>query len=202
MTPKPPPKGAAWGSLDERKAAIRGVLADLATAAEAAGLPSVARDVRESRLPKLDDERYSVVVLGEFNHGKSTFINALIGDPVLPTGITPTTAVLAHISQGPKVAATLVTESGERKAVDVKKLADWLTVDGLALARLGDQRRAHLRALQDVGEHRRRRRDARRQHRRAEERVDERRLAVVELAENDHRVTLSLIHISEPTRPY
>jgi small GTP-binding protein len=131
-TAKTPDPKAAWSSLDERKAAIRGVLADLATAAEAAGLPSVARDVRESRLPKLDDERFTIVVLGEFNHGKSTFINALLGAPVLPTGITPTTAVLAHISQGPKVAATLVTESGERKAVDVKKLADWLTVDGLA----------------------------------------------------------------------
>jgi small GTP-binding protein len=123
---------AAWGTLDERKAAIRGVLADLASAAEAAGLPSVARDVRETRLPKLDDERFTIVVLGEFNHGKSTFINALLGGPVLPTGITPTTAVLAHISQGAKVAATLVLESGERKAVDVKKLAEWLTVEGLA----------------------------------------------------------------------
>jgi small GTP-binding protein len=122
----------AWSSLDERKAAIRGVLADLAAAAEAAGLPSVARDVLETRLPKLDAERFTIVVLGEFNHGKSTFINALLGAPVLPTGITPTTAVLAHITQGPKVAATLVMESGERKTVDVKKLAEWLTVEGLA----------------------------------------------------------------------
>ena len=126
------PGGAAWASLDERKAAIRGVLADLGAAAEAAGLPSVARDVRETRLPKLDDERFTIVVLGEFNHGKSTFINALLGRPVLPTGITPTTAVLAHISQGAKEGATLVLESGERKAIDVKKLGEWLTVEGLA----------------------------------------------------------------------
>ena len=126
-----------WGTLDERKAAIRGVLADLATAAEAAGLPSVARDVREIRLPKLDDERLTIVVLGEFNHGKSTFINALLGAPVLPTGITPTTAVLTHISQGAKVAATLVMESGDRKAVDVKKLGEWLTVEGLAEKKAG-----------------------------------------------------------------
>jgi small GTP-binding protein len=123
---------STWASLDERKAAIRAVLVDLGAAAEAAGLPSVARDVRETRLPKLDDERFTIVVLGEFNHGKSTFINALLGRPVLPTGITPTTAVLAHISQGPKEGATLVLESGERKAIDVKKLGEWLTVEGLA----------------------------------------------------------------------
>jgi tRNA U34 5-carboxymethylaminomethyl modifying GTPase MnmE/TrmE len=122
--------GDAWASLDERKAAIRGVLVDLAAAAEAAGLPSIARDVKQTRLPKLDDERFTIVVLGEFNHGKSTFVNALLGGPVLPTGITPTTAVLTHILHGGKAGATLVLESGDRRAVDVKKLGEWLTVDG------------------------------------------------------------------------
>jgi small GTP-binding protein len=139
--PSKPNNKTAWASLDERKAAIRGVLADLGAAAEAAGLPSVARDVRETRLPKLDDERFTVVVLGEFNHGKSTFINALLGAPVLPTGITPTTAVLTHITHGPRLTATLVMESGERKTVDAKKLGEWLTVEGLepkGKAKVGD----------------------------------------------------------------
>src|SRR5690349_2686085 len=35
-----------------------------------------------------------VVVIGEFNAGKSTFVNALLGDSVLPMGITPTTDVI------------------------------------------------------------------------------------------------------------
>jgi GTP-binding protein EngB required for normal cell division len=116
---------------DARKAAIRGVLADLAAAAEAAGLPFIARDVRETRLPKLDEERFSVVVLGEFNHGKSTFINALLGAPILPTGITPTTAILAHIAHGPRATATLVGEDGARRSIDAAALGDWLTVEGL-----------------------------------------------------------------------
>src|SRR5438128_10614249 len=119
-------------SMDEKKAAIRAVLTDLAAAADAAGLPWMARDVRDTRLPKLDEERYSVVVLGEFNHGKSTFINALLGEAVLPAGITPTTAVLAHITHGPRASATLVMESGERRGVDPKALGEWLTVEGLA----------------------------------------------------------------------
>ena len=85
-------------TLDDRKAAIRAVLARLAEAADVAGLDSVARDIRTVRIPKLDEERFSLVVLGEFNHGKSTFVNALLGQPVLPTGITPTTAVLAQLS--------------------------------------------------------------------------------------------------------
>ena len=118
------------GGLEGRKQAIRGVLAELGALAERAGLPFVARDIRDTRLPKLDDERFVVVVLGEFNHGKSTFINALLGAPVLPTGITPTTAVLSHVSYGPQRAATLVGEDGARRNVDAAALADWLTVEG------------------------------------------------------------------------
>ena len=121
-------------SLDDKKTAIRSVLADLAAAADAAGLPWVARDVRDTRLPKLDDERFSVVVLGEFNHGKSTFINALLGTPLLPTGITPTTALLAHVTHGPRAAATTVSEDGDRTAIDAASLAEHLTVEGLAKA--------------------------------------------------------------------
>jgi small GTP-binding protein len=124
----------AWASLDEKKAAIRAVLLELAAAAEGAGLPFVARDVREVRLPKLDDERYAVVVLGEFNHGKSTFINALLGAPVLPTGITPTTALLTHIDHGAKTTATAVTEAGERKKLDAAALGQWVTVEGQGAA--------------------------------------------------------------------
>lgn len=39
----------------------------------------------------LQEMFFLVVVVGEFNAGKSTFINALLGDTLLPMGITPTT---------------------------------------------------------------------------------------------------------------
>lgn len=38
------------------------------------------------------DELFLLVVVGEFNSGKSTFINALIGERILEEGVTPTTA--------------------------------------------------------------------------------------------------------------
>jgi ribosome biogenesis GTPase A len=141
-TPTPPTTATA----DERKAAIRAALASLADAAEAAGLASTARDIRDTRIPKLDDERFSVVVLGEFNHGKSTFINAMLGEALLPAGITPTTAVLTHIAHGPRPTATLVFESGERKLIDPLgpgALAQWLTVEGQ-----GDKPAAPLRHVE------------------------------------------------------
>ena len=39
----------------------------------------------------LQDMFFLVVVVGEFNAGKSSFVNALLGDNLLPMGITPTT---------------------------------------------------------------------------------------------------------------
>jgi len=38
------------------------------------------------------DDLFLLVVAGEFNSGKSAFINALLGESVLDTGVTPTTA--------------------------------------------------------------------------------------------------------------
>jgi hypothetical protein len=51
---------------------------------------------------------------------------------VMPTGITPTTAVLAHVMHGPRATATLVGDDGGRRAIAGAALADWLTVDGQA----------------------------------------------------------------------
>lgn len=45
---------------------------------------------------------FSVAVVGEFSRGKSTLINSLLDQDVLPVGDTPTTATLARIRYGPK----------------------------------------------------------------------------------------------------
>jgi GTP-binding protein EngB required for normal cell division len=50
-------------------------------------------------------------VAGEFNAGKSSFINALLGDRVLEEGVTPTTTRIHLIQHGPELSRT-VAESG------------------------------------------------------------------------------------------
>lgn len=46
------------------------------------------------------DRPLQLAVMGEFNAGKSTFINALIGEEVAPMGVTPTTATLNVLKYG------------------------------------------------------------------------------------------------------
>ncbi len=50
----------------------------------------------------IEEDYYMIVTVGEFNNGKSTFLNALVGEDFLPTGVTPTTATINSITWGEK----------------------------------------------------------------------------------------------------
>jgi GTPase SAR1 family protein len=56
---------------------------------------------------RLDSDRFKVMVLGEFKRGKSTFINALLGEEVLPSSAVPCTAVINEIKWGEEKRAIL-----------------------------------------------------------------------------------------------
>jgi len=47
------------------------------------------------------DELFLLVVAGEFNSGKSAFVNALVGSPLLAEGVTPTTTRIQLLRYGP-----------------------------------------------------------------------------------------------------
>lgn len=48
------------------------------------------------------DSLFSLVVVGEFNSGKSSFLNALLGNTYLKDGVTPTTSTIDVLSYGDK----------------------------------------------------------------------------------------------------
>jgi ribosome biogenesis GTPase A len=114
----------------EAKQSILDRLETLATISADAGMRTLAADIRQSRIPKLEDERFHLVILGEFNHGKSTFVNALLGADVLPTGITPTTAALNHVIYSDHPRARAITKAGDVIDLAPAALADWVTVGG------------------------------------------------------------------------
>ncbi|HEY4243929.1 MAG TPA: dynamin family protein [Kofleriaceae bacterium] len=119
--------------LDHHKSAKREIIArfqQLADVADAVGMVTLARDIRTTRIPKLESERFHLVVLGEFNHGKSTFVNALLGSDALPTGITPTTASINHVVWAQHPTARVVLTTGESKFLEPGQIKDWVTVAG------------------------------------------------------------------------
>src|SRR5438105_1509299 len=118
------------GAQIEIKHGILHALTDTANLATDLGMSTLATDLTRTRIPKLQEERFALVVLGEFNHGKSTFVNALCGAPILPAGITPTTATINHLTWADKPQATAHLVDETIKKIDPKKLGDWVTIEG------------------------------------------------------------------------
>ena len=56
------------------------------------------------------DELFLIVVVGEYNAGKSALINALLGDHVLEEGVTPTTARVILVRWGEALSEQIVNE--------------------------------------------------------------------------------------------
>jgi len=54
---------------------------------------------------KLENEKMTVSVIGQFKRGKSALTNGILGDKILPVGIVPVTAVVTTIEYGEKGAA-------------------------------------------------------------------------------------------------
>jgi small GTP-binding protein len=57
------------------------------------------------------DELFLMVVVGEFNAGKSALVNALLGEKVLQEGATPTTSRVTLVKWGEKAAEQIVDEN-------------------------------------------------------------------------------------------
>jgi len=68
------------------------------------------------------DELFLLVVVGEFNSGKSAFINALVGQSVLPEGVTPTTDKITILRHSEFIDRRMK----ETDVVEVKHAAEFL----------------------------------------------------------------------------
>ena len=82
--------------VEERRA-----LAELRLALERVAMDDEDAASFDASLRQLD-ELFLLVVAGEFNAGKSAFINALMGEPLLEEGVTPTTQRVTLVKHGEK----------------------------------------------------------------------------------------------------
>lgn len=78
-------------------------------------------------LERVENNTFSVAVVGEFKRGKSTFINALLGQDILPSDILPTTATLNRVTYGVKPFVQVVFKDGKEEEVPIDKLNDYVT---------------------------------------------------------------------------
>lgn len=97
-------------------------LSGIAGLAREAGALSVA-DEADALAARVEEGRFYVACVGQHKRGKSTLLNALLGEPLLPMGIVPLTSV-----------ATVVRHGAARRARVKLRARGWVDVDPAALA--------------------------------------------------------------------
>src|SRR6185436_3261703 len=75
------------------------------------------------------DELFLLVVVGEFNAGKSTLINALLGTAVLEEGVTPTTTAIHRLRHGEQTSRQITAEGLEELTAPLPLLEHLTLVD-------------------------------------------------------------------------
>lgn len=112
------------GLLAEERALLEGLLERMTDfGATSEELSLLRRTVRGL------DELFLLVIVGEFNSGKSAFINALLGDPVMEEGVTPTTAMINLLRFGPTHDAEITPEGFVEHRYPARFLRDISVVD-------------------------------------------------------------------------
>jgi small GTP-binding protein len=106
----------------------RDLLAQLRDALNRFGATAADRDSMAASARQLD-ELFLLVVVGEFNAGKSAFVNALLGSHVLEEGVTPTTAHLHVLRYGDAIESTIEPDGLRVVTAPVELLRDVHVVD-------------------------------------------------------------------------
>ncbi len=94
-----------------------------------------------ARIQEIFDRPLLITVMGEFNSGKSTLVNALIGEKIAPMGITPTTATINILKYGEKRQARVIWRD------DTEQLLGWSEV-GAFLDGLNDRQARAIRHVE------------------------------------------------------
>lgn len=122
MSTSTDPRGAR-ASLDiDEGSPLRG----LAALAAEAGAREIAADA-EALAERVADGRFYVACLGQFKRGKSTLLNALVGEPILPMGVVPVTSVVTILRHGPKRGACVQFADGRAEPIDLSEIGAYVT---------------------------------------------------------------------------
>lgn len=112
---------ATLGAVDGAARLLR-----LATLAQNLAADPVAEEARELAA-RVSEGRFYVACIGQFKRGKSTLINALVGQPILPTGFIPVTAVPTVIRFGEEANARIRTREGSWEDIPLSDLKQYVT---------------------------------------------------------------------------
>ncbi|MCA9634772.1 MAG: dynamin family protein, partial [Myxococcales bacterium] len=95
----------------------------LASIADELGLAAAGRAILLDTHRRLDQATLRILVIGEIKHGKSSLINALVGEKILPTGVTPTTGAVVRLHHGEATERRLIHPDGRIEGLSDERFA-------------------------------------------------------------------------------
>jgi GTP-binding protein EngB required for normal cell division len=98
-------------------------LAELAEEFDAEQVAADARSVAE----RVSEGRFYVACIGQFKRGKSTVLNALVGQNVLPTGVVPVTTIPTIIRHGARLVARVRFETSGWTDTPVEAVVEYVS---------------------------------------------------------------------------
>lgn len=88
-------------------------------------IASLARQLEAAESMLKDSSPIDVAILGQFKAGKSSFINSLIGESVLPVGVVPVTTVICRLQYGPQRKAVVTFFNNSRSEIELGSLDEF-----------------------------------------------------------------------------
>ena len=82
------------------------------------------RRLFRSLLERMEEKSFHVAVFGRVGSGKSSLLNALLGAPILPVGVTPVTAVPARVRVGAPPEARVRYADGRSETLPLPRLVE------------------------------------------------------------------------------
>ena len=111
---------------------------------ENSGKLSLERDIEDIKLASknLREGVFRLLVLGDMKRGKSTFLNALIGERLLPSDVNPCTAVLTILRYGAEKTVTVHFNDGKSpQRLDFDSFKHKYTIDPAEAKRLEEEKK-------------------------------------------------------------
>jgi hypothetical protein len=123
MAPSAAVSGSDTTIVDER------LPVRLATLARSVGATPIALEA-DALAARFAAGRLFVAGVGQLKRGKSTLLNALVGEPVLPVGVPPVTSAVTMLRYGPARLARITFADGQSQEVAVDALPAYVTEAG------------------------------------------------------------------------
>ena len=76
---------------------------------------------------KISEEKFNLVVVGQFKRGKSTLIDALLGKDILPTAVVPLTSIVTILHYGTKEKISVDFADGHQEVIGHEQLPEYVT---------------------------------------------------------------------------